>query len=179
MSDGTILSPAQKHMLTWIGMTLLRIQSVEKTIQLCVTYVFPKTPIHKLSISALCERTEYLRTKTVGYLLKELRTRVGIDDTFEDVLKKFLKMRNMFIHNVYEITGWSLDSDDGLAIARDFVSELLRLSGIVEGVFVGLTRSWQEENNMELEVAGIPAGFFDKIDAIYKPLVDIIFFEKE
>jgi hypothetical protein len=104
---------------------------------------------------------------------------VGIDDKFENVLNEFLGMRNTFVHNVDEIPGWSLDHEGGIAAARDFVCELLRLSDIVEGVFMGLTRAWQEENNMELEVAGIPVGFFDNIDAVYKPLVDIIFFEKE
>jgi hypothetical protein len=67
------------------------------------------------------ERTDSLRAKTVGYLLHELRARVGIDDTFESVLSKFLAMRNTVVHNIDEIPGWSLDSEDGIAVAHSFL----------------------------------------------------------
>jgi hypothetical protein len=62
------------------------------------------------------------------------------------------------------IPGWSLDSQDGIAVAHRFLSELLRLSGIVEGVFTGIVRAWQEENQMEIQIDGIPKEFFVAID---------------
>jgi hypothetical protein len=178
MSENNI-SPEQKQILTWLGLMLLRIQAIEKVIHLCVSYVFPKTPLQELSMLALQERTDSLRAKTVGYLLHELRARVGIDDTFESVLSKFLAMRNTVVHNIDEIPGWSLDSEDGIAVAHSFLSELLRMSGIVEGVFLGIVRAWQEENQMETAWSEIPKTFLIEIDAFYKPLALGWFFEKE
>jgi hypothetical protein len=95
------------------------------------------------------------------------------------VLQKFLKMRNTIVHDIDQIPDWSLDTQDGIAGAHRFLSELLRLSEIVEGVFTGIMRAWQEENQMETRIDGIPNDFFVAIDAFYKPLACRWFFEKE
>jgi hypothetical protein len=177
MSESNKITPEQKHVLACLGVMLLHIQGIEKVIHVCVSYVFPKTPLRELSILALQERTESLRAKTIGYLLRELKARVGIDDTFENVLSKFLEMRNTFVHNIDEIPGWSLDSEDGIAVAHRFLSELDRVSGIVQGVFLGIVRSWQEENQIETEWAD--RNLLTEIDAFYKPLAHRWFVEKE
>jgi hypothetical protein len=38
--------------------------------------------------------------------------------------KHFLKMRNTFVHNVSEVPGWNLDTEEGQKIAMKFVCEL-------------------------------------------------------
>ena len=73
--------------------------------------------------------SKFKRAKTVGYLLHELRARVGIDDTFESVLSKFLAMRNTVVHNIDEIPGWSLDSEDGIAELQLHTVSLASYSG--------------------------------------------------
>ena len=179
MIEDKKISPEQKHVLACVGFMILHMQVIEKLIHLCVAYVFPKTPLHKLSMAALLETADALRDRTVGNLLRELRKRVGIDEEFENVLQKFLKMRNTIVHDIDQIPDWSLDSQDGIAVAHRFLSELLRLSEIVEGVFTGIMRAWQEENQMETRIDGIPNEFFVAIDAFYKPLACRWFFEKE
>jgi hypothetical protein len=62
MSENNI-SPEQKQILTWLGFMLLRIQAIEKVIRLCVSYVFPKTPLQELSMLALQERTDSLSVR--------------------------------------------------------------------------------------------------------------------
>jgi hypothetical protein len=94
MIEDKKISPEQKHVLACVGLMILHIQVIEKLIHLCVSYVFPKTPLHELSAAALLETADALRDRTVGNLLPELRKRVGIDEEFENVLSKFLKMRN-------------------------------------------------------------------------------------
>jgi hypothetical protein len=130
-----MISATQKQMLALIGVTLLRLQSTETTLQFCMTYVLPKMP--NLTWEMLASRQEYLRTKTVGYLLNELRSRVQVIPHFENVLTRFLGMRNTFVHNVDEIPGWSLNSDEGISTAHSFLRELLRLDEIVQAVFWG------------------------------------------
>jgi hypothetical protein len=179
MIEDKKISPEQKHVLACVGFMILRMQIIEKLIHLCVSYVFPKTPLHKLSVAELLETTDALRERTVGNLLHELRKRVGIDETFENVLFNFLKMRNTIVHNTDQIPGWSLDSQSGIAVAHRFLSELLRLSGIVEGVFMGIIGAWQEKNQMEIKIYGMPKEFYVEIDVFYKPLASRWFFEKE
>jgi len=175
-----MISAEQKQTLALIGVTLLRVQSTETTLKFCMTYVLPKTP--DLTWEMLVNREQYLRTKTVGYLLYELRKRVEIILQFEDVLTQFLRMRNTFVHNVDEIPGWSLDGDEGIAAAHSFLRELLRLDEIVQSVFWGLITEWQDENSLHVEVPGMPESgrrFFEHINATYKPLIDAIFCEKD
>jgi hypothetical protein len=91
-------------------------------------------------------------------------------------------MRNTFVHNVDEVPGWSLNSDEGIAAAHSFLTELLRLNEIVQAVFLGIISAWQDENSMHVDVPGMPEHgkqYFVHINATYKPLVDEIFFEKE
>ena len=145
-----------------------------------MTYVLPKMP--NFTWEMLANRKEYLRTKTVGYLLHELRSRVQVIPHFENVLTRFLGMRNTFVHNVDEIPGWSLDSDEGISTAHSFLMELLRLDEIVQAVFWGLISAWQDENSLHVEVPEMPESgrrFLEHVNAVYKPIVDEIFFEKE
>jgi hypothetical protein len=86
-------------------------------------------------------------------------------------------MRNTFVHNLEEIPGWSLHTEKGMAVARTFLSKLLHVTDIVLSVFLGLIRSWAEENEMDINWIDLP--FFARIDEIYKPLVTSIFFAKE
>src|SRR5438105_6374912 len=179
MIEDKKISPEQKHVLACVGLMILHMQVIGKLIHLCVSYVFPKTPLHEISVVALLETADAMRNRTAGNLLIELRKRVGIDEEFENVLKKFLKMRNTIVHDVDQIPDWSLDSQDGIAGAHRFLSELLRLSEIVEGVFTGIIRAWQEENQMETRINGIPEEFFVAIDAFYKPLACRWLLEKQ
>ena len=100
---GAVLSLEQKQMLASMGVLLLHIQTLETIIRFCVTYVFHNKP--SFSIEILKTQEKHIRNKTIGYLLHELRQRVGISDDFERVLNDFLQMRNMFVHNVDEIPG--------------------------------------------------------------------------
>jgi hypothetical protein len=145
-----------------------------------MTYVLPKTP--NLTWEMLQDRQQYLRNKTVGYLLCELRTRVEIHPLFEDVLTKFLGMRNTFVHNIDEIPGWSLNSDEGIGTVSSFLRELNRLDEIVQAVFLGLISTWQDQNSLHVEVPEMPESgkrLFEHVNAVYKPLVDEIFCEKD
>jgi hypothetical protein len=129
----------------------------------------------------LVTRQQQLRTKTLGRLLYEMRRRLKIIPHFEDILAKYLEMRNTFVHNVDEVPGWSLNTDEGIAAAHSFLTDLLRLNETVQAVFLGLLSTWQDENSMHIEVPGMPEHgkrYFEHINATYKPLVDEIFSKK-
>jgi hypothetical protein len=122
------------------------------------------------------------RNRTLGFLLRELHKRIDLDDRFDETLCQFLEMRNTFVHNLDEIPGWSIHTEEGMVVARTFLSEFLRVTEIVLSVFWGLVSSWAEDNDMnfkEMNIAGIDHPFFVKVDEIYKPLVTSIFFLKD
>ena len=85
------------------------------------------------------------------------------------------------MHNVDEVPGWSLNTDEGIAAAHSFLTDLLRLNETVQAVFLGLLSAWQDKNSMHIEVPGMPEHgkrYFEHINATYKPLVDEIFSKK-
>jgi hypothetical protein len=166
----------QKDMLAWMGMTTLLVQVTEKIIRLAMTFVIQNATPLTLEVIQAQEQAE--QKKTIGYFLTELRKRVDLDDHFDEILCEFLRMRNTFAHNLDEIPGWTLNNAEGLAVAHTFLSEFIRVINIVQSVFIGLVRAWQEQIGVEDDaVSDHP--IFAKIDAIYKPLAAQIFFEKE
>lgn len=84
------------------------------------------------------EQTEYERKRTLGEFLKELKTWTNIEPKFKDSLYRFLKMRNIFVHNVDEVPGWNLDTQQGRKIANVFLRELCMLAAFVASVFLTL-----------------------------------------
>src|SRR5260370_14825997 len=99
--ERTSVTPEQKDILAQVGMALVVLQVVEQIIRLVTTYVIQgPEPLTFEYLEAL-DRKE--RNKTIGFLLHKLRERVDLDDSFDDTLCQFLKMRNTFVHNLDEI----------------------------------------------------------------------------
>src|SRR5438128_11469036 len=97
------ITPEQKDILARVGMAMVTLQTVEQLIRLVTTYVIQGPEPLTLEYLQSLDRKE--RNKTIGFLLCELRKRVELDDTFDDTLRRFLDMRNTFIHNLDEIPG--------------------------------------------------------------------------
>lgn len=57
----------------------------------------------------------------------------------EELLASFLQNRNDFVHNHNKIEGWDLDTEDGVKVARIFMSKLLLQEHKIMKIFVTLT----------------------------------------
>jgi hypothetical protein len=172
-----LVAPEQKDILAFLGVTMLSVQTTEQLIRLVLTYVIQAQPLTLESLQSINQKK---RNKTIGFLLCELRKRVDLNDTFDTILRQFLEMRNSFIHSLDEIPGWSLDDEHGLNTAENFLAEFLNVIEIVQSVFLGLVRSWQEQIGMSDRDIGIsPHSWIAEIDAKFKPLVERTFFAKE
>ena len=123
------------------------------------------------------KRTREERKKTLGYFLNELRKRADLDENFDALLEEFLDERNILVHSVDDVPGWSLQTTEGRKIASAFVDGFIEKTVEILKVFMGLIRSWQEQENIEVSVPGADE-FVAEIDADYKTLVDDLFFEK-
>jgi hypothetical protein len=119
--------------LALIGICLLQVQLAEQVLAWALESVLQDKT---LTAEKLMEQTESERKRTLGDFLKELKTRAKIEHDFKDKLYRFLKLRNIFVHNVDEVQGWNLDTGEGRKIATAFVKELLRLAHLVTCVFL-------------------------------------------
>lgn len=106
-----------------------------------------------------------------------LRKRADVDPGFDALLDEFLEKRNILVHRLADVPGWSLESGSGLAAANAFVQDMLRVTEAVLNVFVGLVRAWQDQTGIGTPEFGSDP-FFAEIDSTYKPLVNDIFFRK-
>lgn len=124
---------AQIRTLALIGVCHLVVQQAERVLAGAVEVVLKDPTAPKLM-----EQTEYERNRTLGAVLKELKSRARVKPKFKDKLYRFLKMRNTFVHNVNEAPGWNLSTDEGARVAAEFIVELLMLAFTVTGVFMCL-----------------------------------------
>ena len=170
------MNAEQKDVLMRMGAALVFVQSTEQLIRLCMTLVLQKDS--PLTLEKLEKQTREERRKTLGYFLSELRKRTDLDENFDTLLEEFLEERNILVHRVDDIPGWSLQTTEGRKIAGAFVDSFTRKTVEIFKVFAGLLRSWQEQTNFDISVPGADE-LFAEIDADYKSLVDDIFFEKE
>ena len=167
------ITQEQKDILAWIGMALLSLQTTESVIALSLKLVLPDDGYVTLET---LEREN--GRKTLGQLLSVLRSRVDLADDFAATLDAFLEHRNSFIHRIDQIPGWSLDNPSGLQVARHFIVHLANLNRVVLNVFLGLLRSWQAQNDIEIPLPS-DGGLFDFVDQIYRPIAANTFFGKE
>src|ERR1700720_1052162 len=90
---------------TNIGAALVACQTAEKLINVSLRSLFPKEPIR--TVEMLDRLNEEYRRKTLGYFIRALRERVGIDEQFDALLGDFLEHRNTLVHDLAGVPGHS------------------------------------------------------------------------
>jgi hypothetical protein len=165
----------QIELLSRIGITLLQVQATEHLIKLCMTYVLQREP---LSLEQLEAGEEKERYKNLGYFLQELRKRAAIAPEFDEVLRKFLKQRNMFAHNLNEVPGWDVNTDEGRKLGLESLRDFYATTSHVLKVFSGLVRLWEKQSDYPVPPAG-DHPFFIEVDEVYTLLARMIFAPKE
>lgn len=159
-----------------MGVALLLLQTAEKVLRLCMTFVLQKAA--PLTLDSLLAQEESERNKTLGYFLAELRKRADIHPTFDQLLNDFLKNRNDFIHDLSRVPGWDAAPAERVTKRKQFVHRLIRQSDVVLKVFAGLVRSWQEQAGFQhLELPS--DAWFAEVERIYKPLAENLFLSKD
>jgi hypothetical protein len=161
----------QREIMFRMGFALLITQTTEKLISTCLAYALPESG----SVTLESLEKDNNRKKTLGQFIVELRKRVDIDDQFDKVLSEFLDKRNVLIHRIDDVPGWSLHNEEGLKVARLFVDRVIMLNESVLNVFMSLLHVWQKEVDISTPVDHL---FCYNTEA-YRQLVNNTFFEKE
>jgi len=154
-----------------MGLCLLHIQAAEHVIKLTLQHVIRNDSITLEMLEAV-EEAE--RKKTLGYFLAKLRKRADLVPEFDEMLQKFLGRRNTFAHNLSEIPGWSLETEEGRQVAIKWLDETYQLTEQISKVFWGLVRVWELHHDNPHPIAG-EGDFFKDIDPVYTTVAKMVF----
>src|SRR5438045_1953869 len=109
-----------------IGAALLACQTTEKLFNVSIMWLFPEQPHRTME---MIERMENeLQRKTLGYFVRALRERVGLDPNFDQLLGDFLDHRNTLAHDLLRIPGHSFDTPQGFQQINSFALNLFHES---------------------------------------------------
>jgi hypothetical protein len=170
------ISREDQEVLVAMGVAVLLLQSAEKVLRICMTFVLQNGS--PLTLDALQAQEEAERNKALGYFLTELRRRTTLEYGFDALLKEFLKNRNDFVHDLSRVHGWGLSSTGQTEDAKRFVHRLIEQAETVIKVFAGLIRAWQQQIGMP-EPVPVAHPWFEEIEQMYRPLAHRLFFAKD
>lgn len=119
-----------------IATTLIRVQLAERQLKACITWLGTNP---EETLEGLEARRETLRKRTIGFLLKELRKKVEIEQSFDALLQDFLEKRNLFAHDLMSVPSFSLKDDD-IAVGIDFLRDLASKADNVHDTFQGFNK---------------------------------------
>jgi hypothetical protein len=95
-----------------IGNALLHIQNAELALQLCAYRHLPHGALHSDTIPP--EWGDMNRSKlTIGQLIREIRLKYEVHPQFEKELLVFLDNRNLPIHKLHTVPGYSFKTNEG------------------------------------------------------------------
>lgn len=141
----TLSPPAQ--ILLKIGYVFLHIQDTEKVVKLVMQWVLPAEKDLLAVLLGSVNKVE--RKKPLGYFLTALRERATINNDIDQLLTRYLDNRNSFVHNLKDVDGWSLKTEEGCMAANRFLSSLLSESKEVRLIFLGLLQAWKIQSGIE------------------------------
>jgi hypothetical protein len=169
--------PNEHDIYSLIGFTLTYIQSVERNIKFCTTFVLQG------DTELTWERLQHIdgleRKKALGYFLGKVKERAQLFPAFEELLNEFLQKRNDFVHNQDKIAGWNLSTAEGVLVARKFVVSLLRQAHIVNEIFAALVTKWQVQAKLDAPTTPELQAYLEEIENRYGAYIDTFFTAKE
>ncbi len=98
--------PSQDETFCQIALLFLMTQEAEHSISTLIGIVYPK---EKPSLEEIAKLDE----NTLGQLIKKLKERVHMNDTFVKFLTVFLEGRNIFVHKLYRQEWFDTNTEEG------------------------------------------------------------------
>lgn len=160
-----------------IGFALVYVQSVERNIKFCTTFVLQGET--ELTWETLQHLEGQEKKKALGYFLGKVKERAQLFPAFEELLNSFLKNRNDFVHNQDRIPGWSLSTESGITVARSFVVSLLRQAHTINEIFAALITRWQEQAQINAPTTPEIETYLNEIEGRYGAYINMYFSAKE
>lgn len=135
------------RVLAKIGYVLMHLQLTERIIKRVMQIAMPREADLFISLSERLESKNL--DHPLGPFLIELRKRAHLNQDFDELLKRFLLQRNVFIHDIAQPEGWSLKTKEGILVVDTQLNQLLENSEKVRAHFMALLYSWKIQADME------------------------------
>jgi hypothetical protein len=168
------LKPAQKQILSEIGLTLFYLQGLENSIEFMLDWVFPEKPTGKLA--ELYTASVSKRRQTLGQLLAELRKRTDVNPQFDSMLAVFLEDRNRFVHRLFNEREFNLVSDESCTKASQFMTQFQQNMWDISNLVMAYNLLWTRHFARNGDPAGIRAKtshpHLSQVDAHFLPVLD-------
>jgi hypothetical protein len=156
-----------------IGCRLVLLQDLEMFIAFAAKVVFAEDAIEAREAILNADN------KTLGELLKLLRKRVKVDETFDERLKRTLKARNIFIHEFSH--DYDLRTPVGIKQAIKFLLDTLddleEVTKVMKGLIISFARD-REIADPELEKVWRVHGDLNELETSYLPALSKVFKKK-
>jgi hypothetical protein len=138
----------QDDVLKTLGLAVIAGQGVERLLSSCLTFPLHDEPLQTVEqVQHILERHS---KKTLGQMLKSLRSRVDLHPTFDDKLASFLQHRNIIAHRLHDVPGgYDLHSDEGRKRLKAFLLQYMEDGQVVSMVLVGVLREWTRQVGIE------------------------------
>jgi hypothetical protein len=133
--------------LAKIGYVLMHLQCTERIIKRVMQITMPREADLFISLSERLASKDMDRP--LGAFINELRKRSYLNQEFDELLKCFLLLRNVFIHDIAQQEGWSLKTKEGIRVADTQLNQILENSEKVRAHFKALLYSWKIQADME------------------------------
>lgn len=156
-----------------IGMRLVLLQNLETYIDFVAKVVFVDN--NEEAKKALLNEDP----KTMGQLLGMLRKRANIEDTFDEKLRRTLKARNLFVHELS--VKYNLHTKDGAIGAIQFICETMDDLEEVSNVMKVLIVSFGKEQGFsdpQLESKWREHGDLSQLERTHMPKLKNMFKKK-
>lgn len=165
--------PDPENIYSIIGLTLVYLQSLERNIRFCTTFVLQGDA--ELNWHRLQNIEKDEGKKALGYFVGKVRERAMLHPSFDELITSVLRDRNDFVHNMDKIPGWSLNTPEGTDVALAYALSLIRRAHRVNEILAALLLQWQVQANIHVETTADQDAYFQEIDRRYGHLVGPLF----
>ncbi|MBR0986534.1 hypothetical protein [Bradyrhizobium liaoningense] len=120
-----------------MGLALFKIQDAERVLKLALEWVGADPDV---TLAGLEAREASLRRRTLGQTLELFKQHIQFVDDFEIGMSEFLASRNMFVHHFLSLPGFSVDTDEEVAVGIEFLRKLINQADLLTKVMQGLNQ---------------------------------------
>jgi hypothetical protein len=133
-----------EELLIEVGKTLLACQVVEKQLRTILNYIHPGRDVTLEELLAIDPMRDML-----GPLIQRAAARFKYDDLTKAGLWRFKERRNILVHSLIHLPGFSLDSAEGRQIGAEFVLELGHDARGLSNALMPLIIEWAKQIGVE------------------------------
>ncbi|MFJ3467161.1 hypothetical protein [Pseudomonas sp. NPDC090201] len=170
--------PNPNDVFSLLGFAVCHAQTVEGMLRFCITFVLQKKD-GPLTMEKLQSIRSDERKKGLGYFLEQVRRRSSIHPKFAETLETYLQQRNDMVHNHKNISGWDLDTEDGVKVIQLFLINFIRRGNHILEIFTALTRSWENQAGLQTSFPVDVDSYVEEIEKKSGHLIDDLFGHEE